>query len=197
MKKILSLFLVSSLLADTHLGLVFWQNWHSNKNGTVTTEGDLKVTGTNNYFGAAVRLPFSLLMGSSLEAGMSFLPDQQWESAATKINVTGRKSYLLNTLYPLSEAISILAGASYNKQNLACTSGCNQVKAVDSFTGKLGIHAGIQWLFPVVDHVASGVRVLYSIRGKHKYCYGLNNCSTNFEKSDGRMMFQAVASVGL
>ena len=199
MKKTILLLLSSMVCANTNLGVVVWNAWHPKDNGKVAVDGDLLVSGKENYFGGALRLPFSFLMGSSLELGMSFLPNQTWTYGANSISVSDRKRYSLNTVYPVSDSISAMIGAYVQKNSLSCTSGCNFIEPkglMGLVKGNVGWQAGLQWLEPVMSNLESGIRVLYTFGRDHSYCLGAQGCQTSFVHHDKRLMVQAVAMAG-
>ncbi len=193
MKAIILLLLSGVLSADSNLALVFWGSKVANKNATVLAAGDMVVSGKEQRYGMAIRLPLSFVLGSSLELGFGSEPEQEWQYNANKIKSSSHRGYVINTLYPVSDTVSGLFGMSLAREKLECTAGCSMVHSEDKLgflKARLGWHAGLQWLMPLVPHVDSGLRIIYNLSAKHKYCYGLTSCVTKFEKSSNDLELQ-------
>lgn len=200
MKRIVLLFLAKILMANGSMGITALSSWVPSGYGQVVHSNDLKITGKSQYLGLALRLPLTLLMGSSLEFGMSFLPDQEWLYQANKISASGRKRYFINSMYSMTDSMSALIGLHMQKQDLVCISNCNTVKVKDYFgllKGNIGAHVGYEWLLPEFSGINSGIRVLYNFSREHRYCLGQNDCSTNFIQSDSKVLFQVVSNLTL
>ena len=187
LKQTLMLCLVAQSFAST--GIITWAGKTSSEiaNGVNT--------GSNKLMGLGVRLPLTLLMGSNIELGMTKLPEVKLVYNSDNLTLSKRKSYVINSIYPLSDSMSALVGVDYLKQDLAC-SGIDCV-----MRSKLGSnikwHVGFDWLLPVISHVDSGIRILYTNRDSQEYTYGTTASSSDITIKSKKLEFQLIAMTSL
>lgn len=181
---ILSLMMVVAYAAS-NTGVVIWASKHAKS----TANNAMQNNQGGRYFGGAIRLPFTLLMGSNIELGISNLPDQFWKDDLDELKITDRHDYVINSLYMLSDSMAVILGVDYFKQGLS-------PDFQERFSNHFNYHAGIEWTMPVVEHLDSGLRVLYNFNKSHDYCYGAN-CSTPFKIDQSQLELQMVAIASL
>ena len=164
--RILLLLLMSAVSFAGNTGLLAWGSLYADSKAD-----NLVTSSTSRYYGIGVRVPLTLLFGSALEFGYSKLPDQKWQKSGTTLDFTSRVRYTVNSLYALSDEISLLFGVDYNNQSQSCGADC----LIKQSSGRYNAHIGFDYLIPVFAHVDSGLRLLYSLRDSQEYCYA-DNC---------------------
>ena len=185
--RILLLSLMSVVSFAGNTGLLAWGSLYADSKAD-----NLATSSTNRYYGIGVRVPLTLLFGSALEFGYSKLPDQKWQKVGTTLDFTSRARYTINSLYALSDDMSLFFGADYNKQSQSCGDGC----VIKQNTGRYNAHIGFDYLLPVFAHVDSGLRLIYSLRDSQEYCYA-DNCGETSKITSKKYELQLLVSTSL
>lgn len=190
MRFVIIALLSGSMYAASNAGIVLWLT----KSLDGSASNLMSNTGGSRSYGGAIKLPLTLLMGSNLEFGLSNLPDQSWnDPQQIELRITDRRKYIINSLYMLSDSISAILGLAYRKQELSCSTNCI---FQEKLKNRFNYHVGIEWTMPVVEHLDSGLRVLYNFQRSHDYCYGAN-CSSQLKIDQKQLELQMVAIASL